>query len=126
VLHGVDHCLIIGTFFCARLYPRGLGTFQTKRDFALDERVFRLAAGDVNGDGFADLVTGYEQSSGLRVFISRGDGTFQAPVQVAMSDETLSLALTDLNGDGRLDVGPDLVVSQGYRSEVSVLYGKCR
>ncbi len=70
-----------------------------------------VVAGDINGDGKADLVTpGTTKSAygtlALSVFLGNGDGTFQPRKDYMTSLVwTNSLALADFNGDGKLDLG---------------------
>lgn len=74
-----------------------------------------IAADDLNGDGFVDLVAPTKTVGGLTsstsealtVFLGRGDGTFAAqPVTgtAAGAGTLTSLGLSDMNGDGKLDV----------------------
>ena len=76
--------------------PRGLGVAGIP-----------LGVGDMNEDGFIDVVFRREQS--LEILPGRGDGTFAAPRTVApttaFTDEVRIWAhVTDLDGDGHRDI----------------------
>jgi hypothetical protein len=75
-----------------------------------------IAVGDVNNDGFPDLVVvnkcfsniPLDCHAGIGVLINNGDGTFQSPLRYE-TDQThgRSVAIADVDGDGK----PDLVVT---------------
>src|SRR5436190_5124009 len=92
-----------------------------------------LAVGDLNNDGFADVVvTGQcydlncivSHTGGIGVFINKGDGTFQPGPRYQTgadgSSTDQSIAIADMDGDGK----PDLVVmNPGPPGSVSLLRG---
>jgi hypothetical protein len=78
-------------------------TTYTADDFPQD-----IAAGDLNGDGYPDLVVPNYNSDDVSVLISNHDGTFKPAVNYSGSLSTIftptQVALGDFNGDGKLDV----------------------
>ena len=97
------------------LLNKGDGTFQAGASYDSGGTYGQaVAIGDVNGDGYPDLIVanagpcGHCASGGLSVFLGNGDGTFQPPVffdSGALTNST-SVAIADVNGDGH----PDLIV----------------
>ena len=84
------------------------GTFQSEILIPLSSCVGSnsMAAGDLNRDGFTDLVVNCVDDSGANhvyAMLSNGDGTFAAPVAVSGIDGA-QIALGDVNGDGKLDL----------------------
>ena len=83
----------------------GDGTFAPPR--ALGVAGIPLNVGDMNHDGFVDVV--FRRGESLEILPGRGDGTFAAPRTVApttaFTDEVRIWAhVTDLDGDGHLDI----------------------
>lgn len=63
----------------------------------------RVATGDINGDGFRDIVVACAQNNKLMVYLGSKDGsfrTFSRPVQTGWS----GIAIADLQGRGRGDI----------------------
>jgi hypothetical protein len=69
-----------------------------------------ITAGDINGDGFADIVV-LNATMGFSVLTNVLGTSFAAPVRYALSTDASVLVLDDFNGDGRLDVGLALLAS---------------
>ena len=82
-----------------------------------------VGAGDVNGDGFADIVTSTGGRKQVRIFDGR-DGTQMSsflPNLLGFKGE-VRIAVTDVNGDGRADIitgaGP------GSKPQISLFDGR--
>jgi hypothetical protein len=64
-----------------------------------------IAAGDFNGDGYADLVTASASAGVISVLLGRGDGTFQPASHYPVGSFASGLVVADFNNDGRSDIG---------------------
>jgi hypothetical protein len=114
----------------ASLLGNGDGTFTTGPDPAIDVSVpgdshvaYPLGVSDLNGDGHLDYIGGRFHST-LDIALGNGDGTFQPRIELLVADggKIDYARIGDVNNDGR----PDLVVSDGTDSTVSViLYCPC-
>ena len=80
------------------------GGFQTTANFLAAPSVGLLAAGDLNGDGRPDLVSGSANQNEVTPWLNNGAGAFPAFPLVPNPGVTLAAkALADFNGDGILD-----------------------
>jgi hypothetical protein len=80
---------------------------------------YGMATGDLNGDGFVDLVVQNYNAGTVSVLLGKGDGTFQPQVTYTVGTLPERVLLTDLNGDGKLD----MVVANTGSNTISVLLG---
>jgi hypothetical protein len=65
-----------------------------------------MAVGDLNNDGFPDVITCDFDNSKIYVLLGNGDGTFQTPK--TMNGGADGLAIGDFNGDGKADFAATL------------------
>lgn len=100
----------------------GDGTFQSQvtylaeNDFNLPSR---LAAGDLNNNGFIDLAV-TTSNNVVSLLFGNGDGTFQAPDNlVSVGSVPLGVAIGDVDLDGQ----PDLVVASQGNNTIGVVLG---
>ncbi len=75
--------------------------FGSVNEIVVDPTTLAFAVGDVNGDGFQDIVSG--SLNAITFHYCNGDGTFQSGVSIAVSGQVYTLRLADFNEDGRID-----------------------
>lgn len=99
------------------LFGVGDGTFQPALSVGVGAAPIGVAAGDLNGDGKADLAVITKASSSVSVLLGNGDGTFAAAVTYGAGSVPSGIALGDFNKDGI----PDICVVSVFG--ISVLLG---
>jgi hypothetical protein len=92
------------------LLSNGDGSFQAAREYPIGYTVRDIAAGDIDGDGNADVIVAafdnvHGAFKGIGVLYGRGDGTLSPPVFYASTDIIPDrVAVADFTGDGRKDI----------------------
>ena len=104
-------------------FGNGDGTFKTGTVYQAGNFPELGALGDLNGDGWPDmvipdLVASSGTGSYVSVFLNNGDGTFGYP-QTYVSHFPNQIVLADLNNDGILDI----VQAEDNGGHVAVMYG---
>ncbi|WP_299016960.1 VCBS repeat-containing protein [uncultured Photobacterium sp.] len=85
--------------------PKGSGVFvDSGQRFSDTGSVEAVALGDVNGDGFLDIVQANAYNEPNYIFLNDGTGKFTDSGQRLGKNHTTSIALGDMNGDGHLDI----------------------
>lgn len=118
----------------AVLMGRGNGTFEAERRISVraagattHATPRSVALGDINGDGFTDIVTGNANRDTLGILLGDGAGNFQPAVEQFIANFPLDVALVDLNRNGVLDVvclstnDPDVPTDQAQPRVVRML-----
>ncbi len=76
-----------------------------------------ITAGDINGNGKADVVLGANGSGQGAIFYGNGDGTFQSPVKFTVFSGINTMLLADFNNDKK----PELEAANYQESNIGVL-----
>jgi parallel beta-helix repeat protein len=101
------------------LMNNGDGTFAPRVNHVLDWSAFPASVfgGDLNGDGYLDLVTPNLNDDNVSVLPNNGDGSFGAYSNFAVGDRPRQGFASDLDNDGDID----LAVTNSWEPYVSVL-----
>jgi hypothetical protein len=102
--------------------PQGFGFLSTAGPVA-GQSPRLLSAGDLNGDGKPDIVTGNVGSSDVTVLLNRGDGRSMDSAAYPLEGTPRSVLVADLDGEGSLDIAAVASAASGAGA-VSVLLNK--
>lgn len=105
-----------GGFFAAQNYP--IYPIFTVNEY--NAWAWGLALGDVNGDGYPDIVTADSNSETVSVLTNDSSGGFAALAWFDTGSQPLSVAVADFDGDGQADV----VSANRRNNDVSVLFNR--
>ncbi|MBN8555350.1 MAG: VCBS repeat-containing protein [Deltaproteobacteria bacterium] len=94
----------------------GTGSVTAKNDVSMGSAPAITKLGDINGDGYADMVTLDVVDDTISIALGVGDGTFQSRFTVAADQNATDLAVADFNNDGKYD----FVTANGSSNTISV------
>ena len=96
----------------------GTGGFtKPNANIAVGTNPEAVAVGDINQDGFLDLVVPNFGSTNMHWMTGKGDGTFNPAVMINSAVQTNGVAIGDYNGDGK----PDIAIT-GFNTGNVVIY----
>jgi hypothetical protein len=89
----------------------GQGSFpnQALPSYSAGDGPTAIASGDLNNDGYSDLVVINQESAGVSVLFNNGDGTMTTQIEQSIPNSghpgfaPISVAVGDVNNDGHLD-----------------------
>ena len=102
----------------------GAGNFSTPTLFRGEPGMYSIAAADLNGDGYTDLVTANQNTDSASVYLNNGSGGFGGPTggylgylaggqtQAVFAPAISTFAFVDVNNDGHKDL---LLVESGMQ-----------
>lgn len=115
----------------AVLLNDGSGGFSVT-NYALSNDAFEIAAGDINGDGYTDLLVPLSNGAGgVAVLLGNTDnsGTFQAESDVALANGAATylnpagITVADLNSDGKMDFAVAIADNSNGNQGLAVALG---
>lgn len=100
----------------------GTGSFLQPSTHLVAIKPNSVAAGDINGDIYPDLLIGDDRAGTTRVLWLQGanNGTFSAPKLLDMGPQPREVRLADVDGDGWLDA---VAVTRWFGTRITVRRG---
>jgi hypothetical protein len=101
----------------------GSSNFNQGGVYTVGSQPYWIVSGDLNGDGYPDLVTANTNVNGptgsVSVLLNNKNGTFANAVNYTVGNQPYQVAIGDINHDGY----PDLAVTNYGANTVSILMG---
>ncbi len=88
-------------------------SFAAKVDITSGSAPWKIALGDIDGDGKQDVVSSNQGSNSISVFLNRsiiGNVSFASKIDISAATAPRGISIGDIDGDGKLDV----VTSNAY------------
>lgn len=95
----------------------GLITFSSTTNYSLGKGPVFTSAGDINGDGYVDLVTANINDASVSVLQNDGTGILSWKADFATQTSPYSVMVADFNADGK----PDIAAANNRSSTVSLI-----
>jgi len=92
-------------------------TFAEPKGYEVGEGPVALFIGDLDGDGWPDIVTANVSTNDISVLANQGDGTFGRETFYVVGDHPQAVDGADLDGDGDLD----LIVANSSSDTITLL-----
>ena len=96
-----------------------LGVYADQVAYAVGDTPVGVALGDVNNDGYLDIVAVNNGDENISVLLNKKKGTFGVQTLIGVGGEPTAVEIADLDGDG----ANDIVVANGDDDTISVLMG---
>jgi hypothetical protein len=101
----------------------GPSNFNQGGVYTVGSQPYWIVSGDLNGDGYPDLVTANTNVNGptgtVSVLLNNKNGTFANAATYTVGKQPYQVAIGDVNGDGH----PDLAVTNNGANTVTILFG---
>ena len=101
---GSNDLLTANYYSLELLWNDGTGSFEERESIPVERGTRHAAAGDLNGDGLADIVSTNDRSNRAWVLLNAGERSFSEPVAYSVGSVPSVVRMVDIEGDGDLDI----------------------